>query len=171
LNFKTRSKESWGKNAHTQGNNGCVRAINFKVFLDREKLRTNYPRSLRRITKNPRIKLDQTWTKNGENLNGNEENNNMKNSDNLTQLRNDLEFFKSAYIRTYGGIESIEVFVGAFEKGIPGKKTNFSGYFKLFPRQAIIYEAERICKTIPQPFMSRVVSVKEAAMFLKERGY
>lgn len=168
---KSLSKESWEKNAHTHGNNGCVRAINFKVFLDREKLRTNYPRSLRRITKNPRIKLDQTWTKNGENSNGNEENNNMKNSDNLTQLRRDLEFFKSAYIRTYGGIESIEVFVGAFEKGIPGKKTNFSGYFKLFPRQAIIYEAERICKTIPQPFMSRVVLVKEATMFLKERGY
>jgi len=168
---KSLSKESWEKNARTQGNNMCARAINFKVFLDGEKLRTNYPRSLRRITKNPRIKLDQTWTKNGENSNGNEENNNMKNSDNLTQLRRDLEFFKSAYLRTYGGIESIEVFVGAFEKGIPGKKTNFSGYFKLFPRQAIIYEAERICKTVPQPFMSRVVSVDEGLKILEEDGY
>ncbi|MHB8102627.1 MAG: hypothetical protein ACYDEF_10750 [Methanosarcina sp.] len=95
----------------------------------------------------------------------------LKNSDNLTQLITDLGFFKSAYLRTHGGIESIEVFVGAFEKGIPGKKTNFSGYFKLFPRQAIIYEADRICKTVPQPFMSRVVSVDEGLKILEEDGY
>lgn len=35
---KSLPKESWEKNARTQGNSGCVRANNFKVFLDRKKL-------------------------------------------------------------------------------------------------------------------------------------
>lgn len=76
---------------------------------------------------------------------GENEGNNVKNLSGLPQLRTDLETFKSTYLRTYGGIEGIEVFVGAFETGIPGQKTNFSGYFKLFTRHAIIFEAEKIC--------------------------
>jgi len=61
---------------------------------------------------------------------------------NLEGMRKDIKTFESTYLRTRGGIEAIEVFVGAFLKDFPG-------YGQLFKRQAIIFEAQKICKTIP----------------------
>lgn len=59
---------------------------------------------------------------------------------NLEGMRKDIKTFESTYLRTHGGIEGIEVFVGAFLKDFPG-------YCQLFKRQAIIFEAQKICKT------------------------
>jgi len=44
----------------------CVRAINFKVFLDREKFQLKHPRFLRGLSKNQRLKLDSNLTQTNE---------------------------------------------------------------------------------------------------------
>lgn len=54
------------KKARTQKNDVCVRAINFKVFLDREKLQLKHPRFLRGLSKNQRFKLDSNLTQTNE---------------------------------------------------------------------------------------------------------
>ena len=64
----------------------------------------------------------------------------IKNIKDLPQMRKDLETFRSTYLKNNGGIESIEVFVGAF-------LNDCHGYCQLFKRQAIIFEAQKICKT------------------------
>src|SRR5664280_1568521 len=64
------------------------------------------------------------------------------NSKDLPALRKDLNTFHKSYCQKNGGIESIEVFARSF-------LINFPGYLQLFHRQAIIYEAEKICKKNP----------------------
>lgn len=65
--------------------------------------------------------------------------NDIENCLNITQMRKDLATFKNTYLRNNGGIKGIEVFVGAFLKNCPG-------YIQFFNRQAIIFEAGKICK-------------------------
>ena len=117
---KSLPKESWEKNARTQGNSGCVRANNFKVFLDREKLQTNYPRFLRRLAKNPRIRLDQKLDQLGE-LSENrsssvssEKINSVQNDKDLVHLRMDIRTSKRSYEMQHGGIPDINMFVDHF---------------------------------------------------------
>jgi P4 family phage/plasmid primase-like protien len=65
--------------------------------------------------------------------------NEVENCLNIIQMRKDLATFKNTFLRNNGGIEGVEVFVGAFLKSMPG-------YLQLFPRHAIIFEAGKICK-------------------------
>ena len=55
------------------------------------------------------------------------------------QLKRDLTNSYSTYLRNYGGLESLNVFVDDFMKKMPG-------YLKLFSKQEIVSEAAKICK-------------------------
>jgi hypothetical protein len=88
--------------------------------------------------------------------------NSKENTKDLIALRKDLETFKNTYVRNNGGIENVEGLVEAFLKSCPG-------YGQILPRQAILFEATKICKTIPRNF-SNAVSAEEEARDFKE-GY
>jgi hypothetical protein len=168
---KSLPKESWEKNECTQGNSGCVRANNFKVFLDRKKLQTNYPRFLSSLSKNPRIKsdlkLDQIseLPKNQSFSVSTEKTNSVQNNKDLVHLKMDLRTTKRSYEMQHGGIPDINTFIDDFFK------RGNNGYLQLFSREDIVFEAEKICKTIPQQSKSSVVSTEECLRILKEEGY
>jgi hypothetical protein len=149
-----------------RGNSGCVRANNFKVFLDRKKLQTNYPRFLSSLSKNPRIKsdlkLDQIneLPKKQSSSVSTEKTNSVQNNKDLVHLKIDLRTAKRSYEMQHGGIPDINTFIDDFFK------RGNNGYLQLFSREDIVFEAEKICKTIPQQSKSSVVSTEECLRIL-----
>jgi|SRR5664279_3562251 hypothetical protein len=149
-----------------RGNSGCVRANNFKVFLDRKKLQTNYPRFLSSLSKNPRIKpdlkLDQIneLPKKQSSSVSTEKTNSVQNNKDLVHLKMDLRTAKRSYEMQHGGIPDINTFIDDFFK------RGNNGYLQQFSREDIVFEAEKICKTIPQQSKSSVVSTEECLRIL-----
>jgi len=179
------------KKVRTQGNNVCVRAINFKVFLDREKSQLKHPRFVRSLSKNQRIKLDSNLTQTNE-LPKNQsfsvstpQTNSAQNNKDLTTsdlLRIDLKNYASLEYNSV--VDNVPVFVGDFNKKYPG-------FVKSLGLQAVLSNAERLnergwssletavgsgnldsgtkTKEI-QTVNSRVVSEEEGLRILKEEG-
>ena len=130
----------------------------------------NSPRFLRSLSKNQRIKLDSKLTqieelpKKQSSSVSTEKTNSVQNNKDLVHLKMDLRTTKRSYEMQHGGIPDINTFINDFFK------RGNDGYLQLFSREDIVFEAEKICKTIPQQWKSSVVSVEEGLRILKEEG-
>jgi hypothetical protein len=94
-----------------------------------------------------------------------EKTNSVKYNKDLVHLKMDMHTTKRSYELQHGGITDINTFVDDF------LKRGNNGYMQLFSREDIVFEAEKVCKRIHLPFVSKVVTVEEAARFLESGGY